>query len=76
MYYNIEGSQSHSALIIEANMKIQEHNLLMKAMLFSIKNHPITPPILMRVLTAPRATMLVKVVMRAERDDSSQKLLI
>ena len=37
MYYNIEGSQSHSALIIEANMKLQEKNLLMIAMLFSMK---------------------------------------
>ena len=58
MYYNIEGSQSHSDLIIEANMKIQEKNFLMQAMLLSIKNPPITPLILTRALTAPRVTMM------------------
>ena len=67
MYYNIEGSPSHSALIIEANMKIQEKKLLMKAMLLSTRNPPMTPLILTRTLTAPRATMLVKVAMRAEK---------
>ena len=48
-------------------MKIQEKNLLMKAMLLSMKNPPITPLILMRALTASRVTLLVKVVMRAEK---------
>ena len=67
MYYNIEGSQLDSALIIEANMKLQDKNLLMIAMLLSMKNSPITPLILTRALTVPRATMLIKVVMRAEK---------
>ena len=55
MYYNMEGSQSDSALIIEANMKFQE------------KNHPITPLILTRAQTAPKAAMLVTGMMRAEK---------
>ena len=68
MYHNIEGSQSHSALlIIEANMKIQEKNLQVKAMLLSLKNPPIIPLIPTRALTAPRVTMPVKVVIRAEK---------
>ena len=44
-------------------MKIQK-NVLMKAMLLSMKNPPITPLIPTRALTAP---MLVTVVMRAEK---------
>ena len=40
MYYNLEGSQSHSALIIEANMKIQEKNLQMKSTLFVSEESP------------------------------------